>query len=193
MSDVNTLSSDAWSRMHDLRLKGPHAAPDDAATAEVIAAGYALMKGTYLAPTPDGRAAHEAWARIPAGTEAEETAKTAYEKFLALDMQLKTLVHAWQTTAKQSGPMGPEEWDLIDKLKAIDGKAGPMLRRLSEAVDRFSSYRPRLSNAVHQLEEEGDRKYFCGLLVDSYHTAWWQLHEDLLVGVGIARADDPNQ
>ena len=193
MGDSIELSDAAWERMHRLRLQGPHTAPDDGASAELVKVGYADWKGAMLAATKPGRAAHEEWARIPAGTEAETAAKAAYERFLNLDMQLKKLVHDWQTTAKQSGPMTAEEWDLVDKLKTIDGKAGPFLRRLSEACERFSAYRPRLKNALHQIEEEGDRKYFCGLLVDSYHTAWWQLHEDLLIGIGVDRADDPNQ
>jgi hypothetical protein len=31
------------------------------------------------------------------------------------------------------------------------------------------------------------------LTFDSYHTVWWQLHEDLLAALGIDRRDDPNQ
>lgn len=186
------LSADGWARLHQLRLRGPHPAPDDDATAALVAAGLAAVKGAYLAATPEGRAAHADWARVPAGSDAETAARAAYERFLVVDDQLKHLIHDWQTTAGKSGPMSAEEWDLVDKLKDLDGKAGPFLRRLTAAVERFAVYRPRLTHALAQVEE-GDRPWFCGLTIDSYHTAWWQLHEDLLAALGIARADDPNQ
>jgi hypothetical protein len=193
VGDSGDLSDAGWLRLHRLRLQGAHAAPEDDAAAELVKIGYAEWKGAHLAPTPAGRAAHEGWACLPAGSEAQAAARVAYEKFLGLDLQLKKLVHDWQTTAKQSGPLTADEWDLVDKLKGIDGKAGPFLRRLTEAVERFGEYRPRLKHALHQIEEEGDRKFVCGLLVDSYHTVWWQLHEDLLVSTGVSRAEDPNQ
>jgi hypothetical protein len=41
--------------------------------------------------------------------------------------------------------------------------------------------------------EEGDAKWFSGVTCDSYHTVWWHLHEDLLIALGIARSEDPNQ
>jgi hypothetical protein len=186
------LSAGAWARLHELRLRGPHQAPDDEHSDALVDAGYAVRRGALLAPTPQGRAANAAWARLAPGSEAEAVARSTYERFLALDGQLKELIHAWQTEAKRDGPMGVEEWDFVDRLKAIDEKAGPLLRRLGGAVERFGPYRPRLTAAVEQLEE-GERQWFCGMRCDSYHVVWWQLHEDLLAALGIARADDPNQ
>jgi hypothetical protein len=186
-----TVSEEAWQRLHELRLKGMLEAIDGGAAAELVAVGWSLQRGTREVITPAGRAAHEEWARLPAGSEAETAAKDAYERFLALDLQVKEIVTTWQLEGGSGDTFSPEEWKLIDRLAQVHQKTG-FLRRLSELAPRFSTYRPRLTSALEQLEE-GNRPYFSGLMVDSYHTVWWQLHEDLLAALGIPRSEDPNQ
>jgi pyruvate,orthophosphate dikinase len=189
-----TLSDAAWMRLHEMRLRGVYTGPEDPVTAELVDAGYALVRGTDKVITPAGREVHAAWARLPEGSEEEEVARRAYDQFLTLDRSVKQLTAEWQLGAANARPEGfnAEEWKLIDRLISVNEKAGGFLRRLGAAVPRFAGYRPRFSHALAQLEE-GNRTWFSGLTVDSYHTAWWHLHEDLLLAIGVSRADDPNQ
>lgn len=186
-----TVSDEAWQRLHELRLKGMLEAAEGGAAAELVEAGWALQRGTREVITPAGRAAHEEWARLPSGSEAETAAKEAYERFLALDLQVKEIVTTWQLEGGSGESFSAEEWKLVDRLSQVHQKTG-FLRRLSELAPRFSNYRPRLTSALQQLED-GNRPFLSGLMVDSYHTVWWQLHEDLLAALGIARSEDPNQ
>ena len=186
-----TVSDEAWARLHQLRLKGMLEAAEGGAAAELVEAGWALQRGTREVITPAGRAANEEWARLPAGSEAETAAKEAYERFLALDLQVKEIVTTWQLEGGSGESFSAEEWKLVDRLSQVHQKTG-FLRRLSEVAPRFGNYRTRLSGALQQLED-GNRPFLSGLMVDSYHTVWWQLHEDLLAALGIARSDDPNQ
>jgi hypothetical protein len=195
MSTTVDISDDTtWLRLHEVRLRGRVDATEDAVTDRLLRAGYLAARGGSLTITPTGREAHAAWARLADGSDEDNAARAAYERFLELDRQVKRLTADWQQASANSRPDGysAEDWTLIDRLIALDEKAGAVLLRLGRAVPRFAGYRPRLRSAVQRLED-GDRQWFSGLACDSYHTIWWQLHEDLLLAIGVARGDDPNQ
>lgn len=193
MSTVD-LADGAWGRLHEIRLKGMVQAVEDEDAAALVEAGYAAARGSKMVITSAGRDAHARWARLAEGSEEEAAARRAYDKFLALDMEMKQITTDWQLASgsSASGAYSADDWKLIDRLMALDERAGPALLRVGGAVARFAGYRPRLKEALTRLEN-GERQWFSGLTCDSYHTVWWQLHEDLLIALGIARQDDPNQ
>ena len=51
---------------------------------------------------------------------------------------------------------------------------------------RFETYRRRLTAALARVRR-GDREWFTSPTLDSYHTVWFELHEDLLVALGLTR------
>ncbi|HEV8625705.1 MAG TPA: hypothetical protein VG034_14695 [Acidimicrobiia bacterium] len=183
-----------WPRLHDVRLRGMTEAENDPEVEQLIDAGYLLRRGSRVVITPAGKAAHAEWAQLAEGSEEYAAARRAYDHFLVFDKQIKELTTAWQMAAAGSRAEGfsADDWTLIDRLTGVHEKAGAPLGSLGRAVPRFAGYRPRLRHALQQLEE-GDPKWFSGLTCDSYHTVWWQLHEDLLIALGISRSDDPNQ
>ena len=186
----------SWTRLHEVRLRGMLDVEDgDRDIERLIATGYLLRRGSKVVIMPAGKAAHATWALLPEGTEQHAAARRAYDQFLVFDRQVKQLTTEWQLAAGANGRsegFSAEDWKLIDRLTAVHEKAGAPLGALGREVPRFAGYRPRLRHALQQLEE-GDPKWFSGVTCDSYHTVWWQLHEDLLVALGIARSDDPNQ
>src|SRR5260370_22451946 len=121
------LAPDTWALLHQLRLRGPHEVADGEHSAALVDAGLARRRGALLAPTPEGRAANAAWARLTPGSEEEAAARTAYERFLTLDRQLKSLVHSWQRVDRRSGCLDTPEWDHVDRLKSPDRRCGPAL------------------------------------------------------------------
>jgi hypothetical protein len=54
-------------------------------------------------------------------------------------------------------------------------------------VPRFGDYRSRL-RAARTRVEDGDAAWLTSPRIDSYHTVWMQLHEDLLLALGRDRA-----
>ncbi len=64
-----------------------------------------------------------------------------------------------------------------------------MLAGLAGALDRFGSYGPRFGQALDLLLG-GDLDYFTKPIMPSYHTVWFELHEDLLASLGIDRASE---
>ena len=63
---------------------------------------------------------------------------------------------------------------------------------MGELLERFARYEPRLSTAVHRVES-GERDWFTKPLIDSYHTVWFELHEDLLSTLGKERASEESK
>jgi len=195
MDTLQTVTG--WDLLHEVRLRGLVPTVDGDAVAqaeELLAVGHLARRGAALILTAEGRAAHAKWARLEAGSDEDSAARRAYDRFLEFDHQVKQLTTDWQLESHGStaGGYSPAQWKLIDRLIALDERAAPVVSTLARAVPRFGRYRPRFRHALRQLEE-GERSWFSGVTCDSYHTMWWQLHEDLLLAIGLGRSDDPNQ
>ena len=61
----------------------------------------------------------------------------------------------------------------------------------SPVLPRFARYAPRLTNAVDRVRA-GEVDWFTKPVLDSYHTVWFELHEDLLATLGIERGEEPD-
>jgi hypothetical protein len=70
----------------------------------------------------------------------------------------------------------------------VDESAQELCGELTETLERFGAYRLRLSSALEQAMA-GNHAYVADRL-DSYHTTWFQLHEDLLTSLGVSRDEE---
>ena len=59
------------------------------------------------------------------------------------------------------------------------------LNRAGEVSPRFTRYGERLSEALEQVET--DPRFMVSPAVDSYHTVWFEAHEDFLLTLGRTR------
>ena len=62
-------------------------------------------------------------------------------------------------------------------------------RTLSDGLARLSRYHDRLQRAARMVSE-GDHRFIASPIVDSYHSIWFELHEDLILLAGRTRADE---
>jgi hypothetical protein len=187
------ICDESWLRLHDVRLRGMVTAPDDEPTRELLACGYATQRGAFVGLTRDGRDAHAVWARLPADSYEENAARRAYDQFLPLNVELLRVCTDWQLRpggAQNDHCDAVYDWKVIDRLRELDERAGPMVRKLGAAVPRFAPYRVRLREALARIED-GEHPYFTGVACDSYHMVWNWMHEDLLCALGIDRASEP--
>lgn len=74
---------------------------------------------------------------------------------------------------------------VLARLAAVDAEVQPICRNLAARLSRFGQYGPRLAFALDRAQQ-GDVGFVADGL-DSYHSVWFQLHEDLLVTLGINR------
>jgi hypothetical protein len=149
--------------------------------------------------TPAGRALHaELVAAELAAAGCEADVDAAYQEFLGLNPRLLTTASAWQLRQENGQAVVNDHTDaehdarVIGDLRALHDETAPLANRLGSLLERFGRYEPRLSTAVDRVEA-GDRDWFTKPLIDSYHTVWFELHEDLLSTLGKERASEESK
>jgi hypothetical protein len=183
------LTDADWEIVHEIRLRGFIENPDADRVAIVVASGFATLRTTKLLITPAGRAAHSVWARCEPDSDVEDQVKRAFERFTTLNAELLQLCSDWQV--KRGGVANDHadaayDWSVIDRLIALDERAGAVARHSAAAVSRLAPYRARLRSARTRVEG-GEHEWFTSPRIDSYHTVWMQWHEDLLLTLGLER------
>jgi len=166
-------------------------APDEA-TAALAAGGLAMTKGPITMPTPEGTAAAAALLRLEPGGAQEQDLDKLFDGFLPVNRRLREVCSAWQ--ARPDGTPndhsdGAYDDTVRDRLDEVHSAIGPVLRRMAAIEPRLAGYRPRLAEALDKFDD-GDSAWLASPLLDSYHTVWMQLHQELILMLGLTRADD---
>lgn len=166
-------------------------APDDA-TAALVEQGLAMVKGPITMPTPDGTAAVAALLRLEPGSQEEQDLDKLFDGFLPVNRRLRDVCSAWQTRADGTpNDHSDAAYDdtVRDRLDEVHSAIGPVLRRMAAVEPRLASYRPRLQVALDKFDD-GESAWLASPLMDSYHTVWMHLHQELILMLGLTRADD---
>jgi pyruvate,orthophosphate dikinase len=74
-------------------------------------------------------------------------------------------------------------------VEAIDAGLEPVLAANTAQVPRLEGYGPRFRAALEAMRD-GDRTMLAAPLKDSYHTVWFEYHEELIALGGRNRADE---
>jgi hypothetical protein len=188
---ADELDDACWELLHAARLRGFVGDGEELVAVRVVEIGFAARSAKGIHLTREGREAHAAWARVPAG-DIEAAIERTYQRFLALNRELIRVCTDWQVRpggAPNDHADPTYDWTIIDRLVAIDDRVGPILRGAATSVTRFAGYRTRL-RAARVRVAEGDPEWITSPSIDSYHTVWMQLHEDLLLALGRDRATE---
>ena len=110
------------------------------------------------------------------------------QRFLSLctDWQLRT-VNGEQEINDHSDTAYDEE--VIARLVDINGEIQPVCESLADSLNRFEGYSGRFSEALYKVQNN-EPEWFTKPMIDSYHTIWFELHENLLVTLGIERTKE---
>jgi pyruvate,orthophosphate dikinase len=106
-----------------------------------------------------------------------------HDRFLDLDGELKAVITAHQT----SGDSVVSDAN-VARLFAVHDKVRPIAEEAIALAPRLAHYVPRLDGALVELER-GDARYLAHPMVDSYHTVWFEFHEELIHLSGLKRSD----
>jgi pyruvate,orthophosphate dikinase len=124
-----------------------------------------------------------------------DQAATALDAFLSLDARVKQTVTDWQMREVDGSQQLNDHSDLahdlavLDRLSELHGDAVAWLRPLEARLARLGRYEARLERAA-RLALNGDPAYVASPRVDSYHSVWFELHEDLIHLAGRTRAEE---
>jgi hypothetical protein len=116
----------------------------------------------------------------------------AYEDFERINISLKRLITNWQVIELHGSVVANDHTDdaydsrVIDRLGDLHERADRILAVLSNQLPRMQIYRDKLASALERAED-GAIEWVSDAKKESYHTLWFELHEDLLCMMGRTR------
>ncbi len=161
----------------------------------LVADGLAEMAAGSFRLTADGKNVGKEKIAADTARWGAANAAAALDAFLALDHRMKDTVTAWQMREVDGAQTFNDHADaaydarVLDDLAALHADASAWLAPLVAGLPRLAAYRERLERAV-AAARGGDNRYVASPRVDSYHGAWFELHEDLILLAGRNRADE---
>jgi len=133
--------------------------------------------------TGEGREHYEASLSALRDPVTMERLKETYKEFLHFNVPVKELSARWQSVSDDAS-----RFEVIDELHEIEEKVAPSLLSAGEVVPRFGAYHVRLADALERAAE--DHRYIVSPTVDSFHTVWFECHEDYLLMLGRTREQE---
>jgi pyruvate,orthophosphate dikinase len=115
-----------------------------------------------------------------------------YEAFGPINDDIKQIVTDWQMRPVDGELTLNDHRDrrydeaVIERLRHTDGRVSTALAPLTTALQRFEVYPRRLERALTRFCD-GDESMLAAPLKDSYHTVWFELHEELIILSGRTR------
>ncbi len=134
------------------------------------------------------------YSRIYADIRRNDVFLAAYNSFEHVNIELKSLITDWQSVNVGGQTVANDHSDksydmaIIDKLGGIHDRVEMILAKLSQGIPRFSFYTAALTQALERAEA-GEIEWVSDVKIESYHTLWFELHEDLLRITGNQRAE----
>lgn len=157
----------------------------DSLVAELAQQGLvAELNGGRYRATPEG----QAWAQelYASETGAQPVCEAALDDFHRPNLLLKEVVTAWQVKPVDGQDVpndhGDPDYDtaVLDRLRDdVHPAVVPIIDTVATALPRLARYQDRLAASLQQLAD-GDHRYVAHPLLDSYHTVWFELHEELI-------------
>jgi hypothetical protein len=160
-----------------------------------IASGRAVhAKGAFIL-APLTRVALEARYGLHFGhLRTDKAFDAAYQAFERINRTLKQVITDWQTISVGGNKVTNDHSDrahdeaVIDRLGEVHEQVEPILAQLAKGLPRLSIYATKLLAAL-EAAEDGDHAWVSDIRRESYHTVWFELHEDLLRIMGQVREE----
>ena len=189
---TSAITDSSLGLLQVLRVRGASSAAEieRAAGADTAAVLDALLQVGWISRDGAGR-----WRLTEAGRTEHDAALTCVRprltlvltpvtaRFLAKDEAVKTLCTRWQET---DPAQTARRWDVLADLDDLAADVLPALESVAVDLPRFAAYGRRLREAVARARN-GDARYVASPLVDSFHSVWFECHEDLILSMGWQR------
>lgn len=204
---VTTQHGSAFLALHGLAVKKAGGVEDVAPLAGLTAeeveqalesgaqAGHVLgARGKFML-TPAGRAwLDEQYSVHFATHRADPALGAAYDRFEVINRELLALMTRWQTVTVGGQTVPNDHTDarydeaVVDELGSFHERAVPVLRTFAELEPRLEVHIDALERAQARIIA-GEYDYVSGARIPSYHTVWFEMHEDLLRILGRKREE----
>lgn len=166
----------------------------EAALQELASAENVQERNGRFRVTREGRDRLDAaLAEERAGVDAANV-KAIYDEFIPLNTEFKELAHRWQMRDGEPNDHTDASYDgaVIDDFMAMADRFEPIADRIAEITPRLAPFPSRFTAAREKLAG-GDHDWFLKPLIDSYHTVWFELHEELIGLSGLTREQEAKE
>lgn len=160
-----------------------------------VASGRAMeARGAYALTPLAGVALQARYAAYFADLRDDAVFRAAYEGFERINRTLKQIITDWQTLDVGGAKIANDhrdkahDDDVIDRLGGLHEQAEPILAKLAARLPRLRYYADGLLSALEKAED-GEHEWVSDIRRDSYHTVWFELHEELLRIMGCEREE----
>lgn len=182
---VLPLTSEAFEFLHLLRIRGRIATDRLGADQEVVEAlsenGLLRMTDRGAILTSTGFQHHLRHLESQRAEIDLDRFVGTYERFLRVNQPVKDVCAAWQ--ARGTSVSEDETFKTLDALEALFERVRPYLSDAANIVPRFRRYVDRLSAALDHVAE-GNVAFLADPQAASFHTVWFECHEDYLLTLG---------
>lgn len=193
---------DELSILQAIRLKGRVPIADLAATlgcdpeqvgsavADLAAAGL-VVEAKSIKITPAGRERLEVLLADERKGVDRQAVTGIYDQFRSSNVDFKSLVADWQLKDGEPNDHEDSAYDaaVLARLDEIHEQVAPVVVAAADLLPRLRRYFDRLTNALTKVQQ-GDVVWFTRPIIDSYHTVWFELHEELILASGLTRLQE---
>ncbi|MCK9249512.1 MAG: PEP-utilizing enzyme [Solirubrobacteraceae bacterium] len=154
----------------------------------LVADGRAKAVRDAVRLTPEGRTWMATALDAARGRIDGAALEDGYERFHEPNSRLKELMTRWQTRGDDADEAAARDAVLRD-LAGLQADVAPLVADLATLSPVLETY-PRRLQAAADAVAAGDESMLAAPLADSFHTVWFELHEDLIVLLGRTREDE---
>ena len=159
----------------------------EAAVADLEREGQLEVGPRGLRLTAEGRVLLEQELEQERTTADTAALESLYKEFEPLNAEFKRLITDWQLRSHEGGadPVVNDHADpdydkaVIDRLLGLHGRFESLNATAATLLPRLGGYWKRFESARDRIVE-GEHRFVAAPLIDSYHTIWFELHEELI-------------
>jgi hypothetical protein len=168
--------------------KDPH---DLAAAVGRLTQSGLLVGGKALRISPDGRVRLDELLADERQIVDKAALAAAYADFRAVNPEFKALVTDWQLKNGQPNTHEDTDYDaaVLARLDSVHHRVTPIVAAAAAQLPRLGRYSIKLQAALSKVHA-GETVWLSQPLIDSYHTVWFELHEELIVAAGLTRESE---
>lgn len=179
---------------HDALAAGVGASAEVVAArcAELVARGWCAATPIGVRLTPEGRQHLDCLLAMERQAVDRAAIASVYAEFCGYNDVLKEIVTAWQMRDPATvNDHADADYDgaVLARLTELHRAVRPLLERIGDVAPRLARYPIRFARAIERIAA-GDQSWVARPVLDSYHTVWFELHEDLIGLCGLSRADE---
>jgi hypothetical protein len=113
----------------------------------------------------------------------------AYNEFRDLNAEFKAAVTDWQIKTGEPNTHDDADYDaaVVARVDSVHQTVLPIVAAVAAQLPRLNAYSVKLQQALDKVKA-GDTAWLTRPIIDSYHTVWFELHEELIGAAGLTRA-----